>query len=121
MDVRVRGECGGPDVPAGNAVDELDERAGGESEEVGSAGLGVGYFSVLHEIYISFLLVRGKGWVCWFSYLGEICLCFNRSSPKHCWCRNNILKYELHRLSCIRIQHQHWDVVKYCICQDFRR
>lgn len=53
MDVGVGGEGGGPDVPAGNAVNNLDERAGGELEEAGSAGLGVGYFSVLDKGSVS--------------------------------------------------------------------
>lgn len=53
MDVGVGGEGGGPDIPAGNAVDNLDERAGGKLEEAGSAGLGVGYSSVLGEGSVS--------------------------------------------------------------------
>lgn len=49
VDVGGGGECWRPDVPGGDAVDELDEWAGGELKEGGSAGLGVGDFGVLER------------------------------------------------------------------------
>lgn len=47
VDVGFEGEGWSPDVPAGYAVDELDEGPVGELEGGSSEGLGVGYFGVL--------------------------------------------------------------------------